>query len=238
MPIQSPPDPEYPRARLLATVKYLPIILQQAASALELDAEKIDDLGTSNQVKAKRLGIMSSEDLFAKLLEFNSSEEWQRSELRELFHGHSDVRRRLDTIVIELQMLRSYLKSSGSGDIRGLFSGAPSTSASSSPISGGAPSYHAGSPVGSGGGGGGCFVATAVYGSPLADDVHTLRKFRDEYLLRYTIGRRFVRFYYKYSPRVAKKIEMHGSLGRIARITLTPIVAFARWSMRGLSSKR
>lgn len=42
----------------------------------------------------------------------------------------------------------------------------------------------------------GCFVATAVYGNSEAPQVQALRDFRDNILMEYPIGRRFVDFYY------------------------------------------
>lgn len=41
-----------------------------------------------------------------------------------------------------------------------------------------------------------CFVATAVYGSKNAPQVQTLRDFRDNVLMKNTLGKAFVNFYY------------------------------------------
>ena len=54
-----------------------------------------------------------------------------------------------------------------------------------------------------GGGGGGCFIATTAYGSRMADDVEVLKSSRDNVLLKNSVGRRFVRFYYEVSPPLA-----------------------------------
>lgn len=48
-----------------------------------------------------------------------------------------------------------------------------------------------------------CFIATAVYGDPLAPQVQALRDFRDRELMPRLWGRAFVRAYYALSPGVA-----------------------------------
>lgn len=51
---------------------------------------------------------------------------------------------------------------------------------------------------------GGCYIATAVYGSYDCPQVWTLRRFRDETLLKSSLGRLFVKAYYAVSPSVVK----------------------------------
>ena len=53
---------------------------------------------------------------------------------------------------------------------------------------------------------GGCFIATAVYGSYDANQVRVLRKFRDERLQASTLGNGFVKLYYAVSPYIANFI--------------------------------
>ncbi len=72
--------------------------------------------------------------------------------------------------------------------------------------------------------GGGCFIATAAYGSYLDPHVMVLREFRDKYLLTNPPGRIFVALYYKVSPPIAKFISKHEALRSITRILLTPVV--------------
>ncbi len=74
------------------------------------------------------------------------------------------------------------------------------------------------------GDGGGCFIATAAYGSYLDHHVKTLRDFRDNYLITNTPGKAFVSLYYNTSPPVADIIREHDTLRAAARIVLTPLV--------------
>jgi len=80
----------------------------------------------------------------------------------------------------------------------------------------------------SGGGGGGCFIATAAYGTAMAKEVIILKKFRDKYLLKNKLGRAFVRWYYKHSPKYARIIRKKPVLKAIVRIGLKPLIAFCK----------
>jgi len=73
-------------------------------------------------------------------------------------------------------------------------------------------------------GGGGCFIATAAYGSYLDPHVMVLRHFRDNVLLMNEPGRAFVSFYYAHSPAIAQKISEYEGLRLMTRIALTPVV--------------
>ncbi|MGB5540557.1 MAG: DUF11 domain-containing protein [Gammaproteobacteria bacterium] len=75
-----------------------------------------------------------------------------------------------------------------------------------------------------GGGGGGCFIATAAYGSYLDPHVRSLRRFRDETLMRSRPGRILVSLYYDFSPPIAAYIEHKEGLKTITRMALTPVV--------------
>lgn len=59
-------------------------------------------------------------------------------------------------------------------------------------------------PKASSSGGGGCYVATAVYGSYDCPQVWTLRRFRDNMLAETWYGRAFIRTYYAVSPMLVR----------------------------------
>ena len=81
------------------------------------------------------------------------------------------------------------------------------------------------------GGGGGCYIATAAYGSPLAKEVQLLRIFRDRHLMTNPIGRSAVFIYYKFSPPMANLIGKQELLRSMARITLAPLVWWAKLAL-------
>ncbi|MCM8756979.1 MAG: hypothetical protein NC823_00675, partial [Candidatus Omnitrophica bacterium] len=81
------------------------------------------------------------------------------------------------------------------------------------------------------GGGGGCFIATAAFGSSLANQVEILRQFRDKFLLKNAWGRYFVAWYYRWSPQAAKWLWRHPLARWLVRIGLYPVVILAwLWS--------
>lgn len=53
--------------------------------------------------------------------------------------------------------------------------------------------------------GGGCYIATAVYGSYDCPEVWTLRRYRDNVLFKSWYGRRFIKLYYSVSPILVRK---------------------------------
>ncbi len=78
-----------------------------------------------------------------------------------------------------------------------------------------------------GGGGGGCFIATAAYGTPLAGELDVLRELRDRFLLPGALGTAFVDTYYRLSPSIAGPVSRHSGLATTVRWILTPVVLLA-----------
>ena len=69
-----------------------------------------------------------------------------------------------------------------------------------------------------------CFVATAVYGSDVAPEVVLLRQYRDDILLHNSVGKIFVRFYYKLSPPIALWMQDKSLLKRTVKQPLDAFV--------------
>jgi len=72
-----------------------------------------------------------------------------------------------------------------------------------------------------------CFIATAAYGTPMAEEIQILREFRDEYLLTNPLGQTLVDLYYRVSPPIAEFITKNPSLKPIVRAGLLPAVVMS-----------
>jgi hypothetical protein len=73
-----------------------------------------------------------------------------------------------------------------------------------------------------------CFVATAAYGSIMANDVEMLRSFRDTALRKSVLGELFVEGYYTFGPPVAGVVGESEILRATARAILGPIVGWVK----------
>ena len=73
-----------------------------------------------------------------------------------------------------------------------------------------------------------CFIATAAYGTPMAQEVVVLRAVRDSYMLDTTAGAAFVDTYYRLSPPIADFIATKPLLRASVRMVLTPVVLISK----------
>ncbi len=70
----------------------------------------------------------------------------------------------------------------------------------------------------------GCFIATMAYGSYDAKEVLVLRRFRDQFLQKFGLGRAFIRWYYANSPAFVSKYEGKMWLHKSLRVFLNGMV--------------
>jgi hypothetical protein len=73
-----------------------------------------------------------------------------------------------------------------------------------------------------------CFIATAAYGSMMANDVEHLRSFRDSLLAKTVLGELAIETYYTFSPPLAGIVGESDLLRETARGFLAPIVERVR----------
>jgi hypothetical protein len=73
-------------------------------------------------------------------------------------------------------------------------------------------------------GGGGCYIATMVYGDYDHPQVMVLRNFRDNFLSNYSLGRNFIQFYYKYSPSWVEAMKNMKGVNLFIRFVLNKII--------------
>lgn len=76
--------------------------------------------------------------------------------------------------------------------------------------------------------GGGCYVATCVYGSYDCPEVWTLRRFRDDMLASTWLGRAFIRVYYAISPTLVKWFGDQGWFKKLWKSKLDKLVCSLR----------
>ena len=79
----------------------------------------------------------------------------------------------------------------------------------------------------------GCFIATATMGNYGHPTVIKLSKFRDEYLVNYNWGRKFIRTYNTLSPYPAKIISKSYILKKVCYFTIIkPLLLIATFIMK------
>jgi len=71
-----------------------------------------------------------------------------------------------------------------------------------------------------------CFIATAAYGTPFAQEISMIRRFRDNFMSVTTIGRKLTESYYRISPPIARAVAQHNTLKALVRAMLKPIIHF------------
>jgi hypothetical protein len=71
-----------------------------------------------------------------------------------------------------------------------------------------------------------CFIATAAYGSLMANDVTVLRHFRDAVLQKTAVGELAVEAYYTFGPSVAGIVGQSELLRTTTRDALSPLVSW------------
>lgn len=74
----------------------------------------------------------------------------------------------------------------------------------------------------------GCFIATAAYGTPMAQEINVLRLFRDRVLEPANLGRQLVLLYYRTSPPIAEIISQNEMMKAVIRFALNPII----WALK------
>ncbi len=85
----------------------------------------------------------------------------------------------------------------------------------------------AGGGIGDTGAGGGCFIATAAFGSIMERNVQILSDFRDKRLSSNRIGRGIVKLYYKLSPPLANYLYRHPFASAAVKYALMPLTGVA-----------
>ena len=73
-----------------------------------------------------------------------------------------------------------------------------------------------------------CFIATAAYGTPMAEDINVLRSVRDSVLLETSAGTAMVDTYYRVSPPIADAVAASPVLASIVRALLAPVVLMSK----------
>ncbi len=167
---------------------------------------RLNQAGATATVRIYFSGGISQGDIFYK---YDSINGWYD------YSEHTTFNDNGQSVTLELQ-------DGGYGDSDGLANGIivdPGGIASGSTVDGAS--------VGDTGAGGGCFIATAAFGSIMERHVRILCEFRDQCLLKSKIGKKFVDFYYKTSPPIADYLRMHPVPKKAVRYALIPVTGLA-----------
>lgn len=71
---------------------------------------------------------------------------------------------------------------------------------------------------------GGCYIATCVYGSYNCPSVYVLRRFRDNFLASFILGKVFIKFYYFVSPELVKVLGKNKIFKLVCKTFLDKII--------------
>ena len=74
----------------------------------------------------------------------------------------------------------------------------------------------------------GCYIATMAYGDYDHPQVLELRKFRDDFLSKTTLGRSSIKLYYRYSPSLVQRLKNKQSINLIIRKGLDQFIKIIR----------
>ena len=69
-----------------------------------------------------------------------------------------------------------------------------------------------------------CFIATAAFETPLAREVQILRFYRDFYLRKYYLGKKFILIYYRVSPQIARWIDHSPTAKKYVRVLIRLLI--------------
>lgn len=84
----------------------------------------------------------------------------------------------------------------------------------------------------------GCFVATAVYGDPMAPEVEALRRYRDDVLARRRWGRAVIKLYTSIGPPASGLVQRSPALRRAARALIDRLAARVSRGTGGAAGRR
>jgi len=70
-----------------------------------------------------------------------------------------------------------------------------------------------------------CFIATAAFGTPMANEIDVLRRWRDNVLMKNKVGKVLVNIYYVVSPAIASYISKSSLRRYLVRQMLQPIIS-------------